>query len=303
MRVTRRNTDLCSWIRLIALSFAGAAVMLLTVCTGCNLFRFGLSDRLDKQAADPKNRGTLSAVRRVRDTVGLEIIFAERPVGDPLLSDKSLWEGVDTVGELRPELRRRLQKNGFKIGHMSSTPNQAVETILGLTSQSIGTRAPVREKQLTGRRVVRPSGGETEIQTSRFFPTFSIRLDDLQQEPIQVKNARCVLRVKAEKLEEGWARLEFTPQIHHGRLEWRAVATGTGLKGSTSQRIHSLYSHRFSITLNVGEMVLITGNPNLPGSLGAKFFIAGAAGNRVQRVLFIRLANVTPSKSAISTER
>jgi|GEM_PF-347808 len=289
----------------------------LLTCAGCSLFRFGWSDDVSTNGDPHAKKPSLPAIRRSRDTVGLEIVFAERPVDDPLLADAALWEGVDTVGELKPETRKRLLRQGFKVGHMSATPNAAVESLLGLTSQSTGTRAPVGRRQLAGQRIVRPLGGDTEVQTSRYFPMFTY--DGLPRpsrsatalegrrtgpdEPFRARNARCVLRVKVEQLDDGFARLQFTPEIHHGRMGWRPQATEMGLQGTTSQKIHYLYDQRFTMTLNTGEMAVLTADSALPDSLGNRFFIDGEPGSRTQRVLFIRLADVAASQAVVRESR
>lgn len=269
------------------------------MCAGCSLLRFGWSDQFSDSNHPDSKKTSLPAIRRLRDTVGLEIVFAERPVDDPLLSNASLWEGVDTVGEIKPAVRKRLQRNGFKVGHMSATPNQAVESLLGLTSQSTGTRAPVGRMQLAGQRIVRPAGGDTEVQTSRYFPTISVQLDDASPGPFRAQNARCVFRVKVQQLDDGFAKLEFTPEIHHGRLGWRPMATETGLQGTTAQKIQHFYDQRFSITLNTGEMAVITADASQTESLGALFFTDGDRGGRKQRVLFVRLADVAKSPTVM----
>jgi hypothetical protein len=284
----------------------------LLMCAGCSLFRFGWTDEVSTTRNPDAKKPSLPAIRRSRDTVGLEIVFAERPIDDPLLSNAALWEGVDTVGELTPETRKRLLRHGFKVGHMSATPNAAVESLLGLTSQSTGTRTPVGRRQLAGQRIVRPLGGDTEVQTSRYFPTFAVQLDDEPGERpgrskrpgrFEARNARCVLRVKVEQLDDGFAKLQFTPEIHHGRLGWRPMATELGLQGTTAQKIQHLYDQRFTLTLNTGEMAVITADSALPDSLAGRFFIDGDPGSRTQRVLFVRLADVATSRAVIRESR
>jgi len=279
-------------------------VAALQMIGGCRLFERNVSRMADSPNISSSSQTSLPTVRRMPETVGLEIIFAKRPVDDPLLSDEQLWQGVDTVGALRPELRLRLQRNGLQVGHASSAANPAIETMLGLTSESTGIRAPVDSRKLVGRRVIRPVGGFTEVETNHPVRKLHFTLDDQDEQqdepdsqPLEFENARCVLRVKAERLQDGWAKLEFTPEIHHGRLGWRPMATEVGWKGTTSQKVHRLYHHRFSLTLNTGEMAVITGNHNRPGSLGARFFLDG---NGMQRVLFVRLADVA-TREPIST--
>lgn len=263
--------------------------------TGCRLFNSGwfgsLTDRSNSKQKK-SDRAALPAIPRLPQTVGLEVVFVERPVGDPLLKEKNLWLGVDTVGELDPETRDRLQKDGFRIGHVNSAANPAIESMLGVVAQTSGVASPVDPRSLTGRRLFRPAGGKTDVQVSRYRKLLRIDLSG-PAKPVEFENARCMFNVKADKLQDGWARLEFTPEIHHGRLGWRPMATDAGWKGTTSQKVHRLYTHRFSMTLNQGEMAVITADNRRAESLGGQFFRDGEPGSQVQRVLLVRLIDAS----------
>lgn len=269
-----------------------AAVLVLG---GCQLFHNHPAQAF-LPAQDEKSSVDLPAVRPNPAAVALEIVFVERPADDPLLAADKLWEGIDTVGQIDPAVRRRLTDRGFLVGLASATPNPAIETMLGLTAQSSGARAPVDRRRLAGRRVFRPEGGATEVQTSRPCALLPVSLPG--DRPREFRNARCVLRVTAERLEDGWAKLQFTPEIHHGRLGWRPMATTAGWQGSTSQRIYRFYDQRFSVTLNTGEMAVITADPQRSGSLGTHFFTEGSGSQRVQRVLIVRLSGTAERTSA-----
>ena len=228
------------------------------VCAGgCGLFRRPPSLE-DISKPEDKGRATLPSIRRRAETVGLELVFVDRPASDPLLRESELWRGVDTVGELTQEVRNRLHKNGFRVGHSSSTPNDALETMLGLTT--VHGESQSREN-LTGTRIFRPKGGDTEIQTSRPHPEFLAQQSSPGERPLRFRNARCVFRVKILSAGKGWAKLEFTPEIHHGRHGWRPIATGDGWEGKTGQNAYRLFDHRFQITLNAGEMAILTADP------------------------------------------
>ena len=268
------------------------AMGMIAVCLcGCTLL-----DRVtDFNNPEHNHDGELPGIRRPVNSVGLELVFVERPVNDPLLKPARLWEGVDTVGELTQEVRKRLHDNGFRVGHSSSTPNDALETLLGLSSADPHTPAPVARNQLAGRRIYRPVGGNTEIQTSRLFPEFIASPAEPDARRLEFQNARCLLRVKVLRVGKGWAELEFTPEIHHGRHVWRPMATGMGYqRGTTSQKVHHLYDHRFRLTLNVGEMAILTADPSDDETTGARFF-AGSDGK--QRVIIVRVADIAAGRA------
>ncbi|MFQ5730724.1 MAG: hypothetical protein ACE5KM_02095 [Planctomycetaceae bacterium] len=277
-------------------AIAAIALGIVCSCAGCSLLRTGWSDVDDRRGDTDKGSSHLPAIRRPGRSVGLEIVFVERPANDPLMSDRNLWEGVDTVGELAPEVRMRLRGSGFRVGHSSATPNEAIETMLGLTSADTGTRAPVGREQLSGRRIYRPAGGETEVQTSRVYPEFVIPASDSRSPRLEFRNARCLFRVKVRQVANGWTELEFTPEIHHGRNGWRPIATGMGWQGTTSQKVHRLYDRRFRLTLNLGEMAILSAGPKQPDSTGSRFFLDGKGPGGKQRVLIVRVADIAGNR-------
>jgi hypothetical protein len=112
-------------------------------------------------------------------------------------------------------------------------------------------------------------------------------------EPKEFRDARFVFRVKAERDQDGWARIEFLPEIHHGEYRLRRVPGGVGFQLRTSQDVYPLYSQRFSLMLNVGEMAVITTDGENSASVGGHFFLGDGANARVQRVLVVRLSNMT----------
>lgn len=279
-----------------SISRRDAVVALLAMALGsggCSLFSKGLSSvRLETQPVNNSTSG-IPKIPRAADTVQLEMLFVERPVDDPLLGEQ-LWEGMDIVGD-DPVVRKRNLANGIRVGHSSATPNRAIETLLGLTNDG-GDAAPVDWKKLTGRRVIRPSGGDTVAQTSPYRAESTVKI--VGDEGVRVKDfhmARCVMRIKAQRLQEGWATLEFLPEIHHGQRRFRPISSESGWKGGTSQKIHRLYSQRFSLTLNVGDMAVISADNRMPDSLGGHFFMAGEPGDQVQRVLIVRLIDIKPA--------
>lgn len=275
--------------------------MLIVAAIGCTLFDRGtnLIEHFSQKAENAE--GVIPRIPRAANTVQLELMFVERPADDPLLGDDQLWAGLDTVTDVDPVVRKRLLANGLRIGHSSSTPNKAIESLLGLKSEHAGTAAPVDPNKLTGRRVVRPSGSDTVVQTAPMRAAASVKITT--DDGVRVKDytlTRTVMRVKAERLQKGWARLEFLPEIHHGKRRLRPISTETGWRNETSQKVHRLYSQRFSLTLNVGDMAVITADRNLPDSLGGTFFMAGEQGEQIQRVLIVRLSDIRKSDIVLS---
>ncbi len=273
--------------RAIARTLVAPVLMLaiLGLVSGCSLFSLTKKDN-----GDTIDR--LPAISSHRDTIQLEVVFIERPVNDPLIG-RVLWQEVDQVGALPPETRAALKRHGFKIGHISSSPPRALQTLLGLTSEFGDSQLSEKGAQLIGRRVVLQSGTGTEIQASPLYSTCSFPMLETEggTSAREFRNARCVLRLSAQREQDGWANLTFLPEIHHGGVHSRPAATPLGWQLRTTQEIEKLYDLKFALNLSLGEMVVITADSE-SDSIGHRFFLGTDHEAKLQRLLVVRLADM-----------
>jgi hypothetical protein len=260
---------------------------------GCSFFKDGAGLFGQRSQVAEGESPQLPPIPTSRDAIQLEVLLIERPVGDALLGD-TFWNEVDQVGSLEPETRLALSRNGFRIGHTGSEPPRALERMLELKSESAGGPKSDQQKNLIGRRIVLSSGGETEVQAGAIFSNCVVDIAGANKpESKEFQNARFVFRLKAERDQDGWARIEFLPEIHHGEYRLRRVPGGAGFQLRTSQDVYPLYSQRFSLMLNVGEMAVVTTDGENSSSVGGHFFLGDGENARVQRVLVVRLSNMT----------
>ena len=80
---------------------------------------------------DNKKVELLKPVPKDREAVHLEIFLIEKPLFDPLMG-KKLWKEVDQIAGIEVSVRENLNKNGFRIGRVSSRPPVALQSLLGL---------------------------------------------------------------------------------------------------------------------------------------------------------------------------
>lgn len=268
MPSTPSRRYLCGWLLLLAV-----------MPMACTMFNRPGDALFERTALLPPIPKTLDALR-------LEVIYVDRPIDDPLLRT-SLWKSVDQISNLSPEVRGMLRDNGIRFGHVSSTPPRPLQALLELSEES---------NDLSRQQFTLPSGADTTIETSPILPErqFSFRRADADVTDTY-KNARCVLRVSGERLQDGWARLDFLPEIHHSRHVTRPVAGDESLEFRTAQALVPLYAQRFAVTLNAGDILLLTvdrESPQLAGSIGQHFFLNAHTENRMQRLLIVRLAQI-----------
>jgi hypothetical protein len=258
----------------------------------------------------------LGKIPTSRTAVVLEIMFVERPINDPLLGSQ-LWDEVDQIGALPPAERASLAKAGFRVGRVGSNPPQALQKLIGLATDLTGQD----EKRLVSRRVVLPSGAETEIDPGLPHPKATINLPLAEgTESKTFETVRGVFRMTAKQLQDGWARIEFIPEIHHGRMALRAVPVRGEWQNKTTQDIVRLYRQQFALDLNVGEMIIITCDNESSDSAGHYFFHApeftdsaaetaetenpeqdrDPAKLGIRRLLIVRLSDLSTAKSLYS---
>jgi hypothetical protein len=172
-----------------------------------------------------------------------------------------------------------LRQNGFRVGIVGTNPPAALQRMLGLKSDFASEPEAEQTKQFSGRRVFLVSGSETEVQVSNLYPECTVAFAaDGPSEPRRFENATCKYRIRAFRVQDGWARLEFTPQISHGDDQLRhAVGEEMHWRYESGQLTESFRPQRFTIELKAGDMAIITAEDEAPATLGQLFFRGPAA--------------------------
>ena len=240
---------------------------------------FGLAgcESLFKSAAIPTTVNKLPALQAPPGSMELDVVYVERPVGDRLLG-RELWQHVDEVAAMDAEARRLLRRSGLRLGIVGSNPPVALQRMLGLKSDFNYEPDAEQAKQLVGRRFFLLSGGETDIQVSQPYPECMLRLQaDQSPAPRRFENAVCKFRMRATRLQDGWARLEFVPQLQHGYSQQSYTVADAGWKFQNGQETETLFRQRFEIKLGTGDMAVITAEDDDAESLGQLFFRGPAA--------------------------
>jgi hypothetical protein len=210
-------------------------------------------------------------------SIQLEVMYVERPVGDPLLGDE-LWRHVDQLASIDAETRNRIRKNGFRVGVVGANPPVALQKMLGLKSDFVSEPDAENAKQLVGRRFFPVSGGEIDVQVSPPYRECALDVGEGDApEPRRFENAVCKYRVRAVRVQDGWVGLEFVPQICHGDEHLRHAVGDAGWRFQNGQQTESYFLQRFDVKLGLGDMAVITSEDQAAGKLGQLFFRGPAA--------------------------
>jgi hypothetical protein len=232
-----------------------------------------------------------------RDSVQIDLIVLERPVGDPLLG-RPLWSQIDQVGAVSALENESLKRLGLRVGNAGESICPALEQILHESEPADGpssdTHISVKKQTLCiGPGVSSPIITNTLPKCTMDVPTVS----GTKQETFE--NFRGVLRLSAHHLQEEWARLEFVPEVDFGQERLRPAPASAGLQSvwqpTMSQEVETLLAQRFSTKLHVGEMIVITADaPENSRLWGTRAFVHDQPGTgAIQRVLLVRLANMS----------
>jgi hypothetical protein len=250
---------------------------------GCSIFP-------DATSTTTLTRPVLPPIQASPDAIQLELFFLERPAEDHVLST-GIWKEIDQIGALPSETREILSDNGFRVGHVSSNLPPTVQRLLGLIAE-IPADADESARPLLGRHQFLSPGVETEIPTGveHEHCEFLLR-DGNRSKVLEYDRVSCVLRMKAHRLQDGWVRVDFQPEIHHGDKLMRRMPTEEGWALKGGQNVDVRQAQRFSVTLNVGELALITSTSDDEGTLGDRFFCHEDRGMKRQRVLIVRIVD------------
>jgi hypothetical protein len=232
----------------------------------------------DKPQTLTQTSHKLPALQPPPGSMQLDMAYIEWPADDPQLGQQ-LWRHVDQVGPVDAETRLRLKQNGFRVGIVGTNPPAALQRMLGLKSDFASEPEAEQTKQLSGRSVFLVSGGDTEVQVSNPYPECTVSLPaEGPSEPRRFENAICKYRIRAFRIQDGWVKLEFTPQISHGDDQLRfAVGEEMRWQQQSGQLTETFRAQRFTIELKAGDMAIITAEDDSPASLGQLFFRGPAA--------------------------
>jgi len=282
-----RSRHRCVLIVLAAVALAGG---------GCALLQ-PLSSAFVWPGSSGTQQSLLPPIRPARDALQIDVTFVERPVGDPLLGN-SLWSGVDRVGAvIDPNERQSLDRLGLRVGNAGTTPCQSLERLLQ-PIDAVDSGAARNNVRMPMQSFWIRSAEESPIETNSLAKcSVDVPLPSGTKEK-KYENFKSILRLSTQRLQDGWARLEFIPEIHYGAKRLRPMpspdGSADGWQQRESQEVDPLFAQRFSVKLKVGEMIVITADPDQPHSFGHFGFVReDPAKGAMQRLLVVRLSKMT----------
>jgi hypothetical protein len=174
-------------------------------------------------------------------------------------------------------------KSGIRYGIAGTRPPESLTALIDTRYETLSHRDTYFKNPTV------ESGWETVLETWAYPDGCVI---EVNSEPRELQNVRCVMRIRAETTQEGWATLKFTPEIHHGASVGRFIPGDLSYRYQDAQDVIPLYDHEFSVDLNVGESVVIGPTTGPLASLGSHFFHGGSDDHPSQALLIVQLKNL-----------
>lgn len=266
------------------LSFGLMVAVVACALTGCSIF-----DR-DTTLTQQSDKSLLPPIQTPADAIHLEIMYVERPISDPLLG-RGLWEEMDQLAGIPAETRLNLLENGFRVGLAGTEPPPTLSTLLnGGDPEEYDEVAGI----WTNRRVALRTGAETDVHCSHAVGDWKIAVSrDGISTDRTYEQALGVIRVKLDDIEDGWVKLHLTPEVHHGVERMRREASDGQWNLSSSKDIDTVGTRGFSVHLSLNEMLVLSADDAARNRAGNHFFRREEDGRLMQRVIVIRVADLT----------
>lgn len=260
----------------------------------------------------------LPSLASLPHTLGLDVFFIERPIGDPLLGPE-LWESVDEnfMSALR---RQALKQNGLRIGIVGGHMPLPLETLLGLDGASSSPVPPAQSadqpgpavdpgftpvEKLTqgpwGRHLVLRQGNPSKIFAAGPLPECFILLDHNGVRGRRFTAARFLYDLRPTALSDSSVQLELHPEIQHGpaRIQYEDALN---YSSPVAQAVETFPHLACSATLTPGQMILMTMWPEAEQSLGWHFFTQQDDDTVKQRLIVVRVSKL-PAADELFAER
>lgn len=258
------------------------ACLLLSVLTagghGCALWLPSISDQSTLKAK-------MQPLASARDAIDIEVYFIDRRIGDPLIGE-GFWSTLHAITSVDPEVRERLKKDGFRFAMSASRPPRAMQALMALSSDSDPSRRALMQ------RYSLPAGQETYLLVSALADGVTLeRTHRGEPQQLNLEQPHFHLRVQAEKIQDGWAKLVIVPEVRHGRNQLRPRATDQDWRFDQGQESLVLYEDRLSAEVNIGEILVLGLAPSSENSL-AKHYFRGDESQGIERLILIRVADM-----------
>jgi len=280
-------------------------LLLFTTVSGCALFRESATDQL--QAKIDKERSRLTEAGPTGNPVKRIVRLTSSVIAQPVSEDRirqAVWRQMCESCLEKPQVRRSLNQNGFRVGVSQPPYPWALESLLSTSRKQADTgsganssRSPMffsASRRGSGIPIVIPDGGETQIEVRR--GTAAEIPADASISGVTGLGAgeevRCVLRVEPIESQDDWTLVRFRPELHFGVEAMRlTVSAGRDLL-PVRQKIIPLFEQQFEIKLHRDDVVVLGYHPASEWTVGQFFFQADSLSSSMEHLLVLKMSGI-----------
>ena len=213
-------------------------------------------------------------------SVAIEVFSICIPSDAPDMADR-VWQEVDEQA-LPVDVRRQLEKHGFRAGTLAGQIPSALEKLLDLKDkpgapdqvQHVNIADLATPARVTLQHMQVQAGQRYEVTASSVLDKMSIlAAEGGELHGLTYEQAQGVFDLHVTPQPDGRVELALIPEVHHGQTRQHWVGDQAIFRLETGRARRAFDELKLTATLGPGAMLLLGSQPNRPGSLGHSFFL------------------------------
>jgi hypothetical protein len=232
-------------------------------------------------------------------SVALEVFSIRLPAGDPQAIGH-IWEEVDEQS-LPVEVRRKLEKNGFRVGVLAGQIPPSLSKLLELKGkpsaggevQQVKISDLVTPARVSSQHMQTRAGQRYEVAASGVLEKMPVLVTEAGEiHGLTYEQAQGIFAVHVSPQPDGRVELELVPEIHHGQTRQHWVGDQSIFRLETGRPKRAFEELKLSAVLGPGGILILGSQTNRQGSLGHYFFLEnnGRDDRLDEKLILIRLS-------------
>jgi hypothetical protein len=232
-------------------------------------------------------------------SVAIEVISLRLPAGDPQLVQK-IWQEVDEQS-LPVEVRRKLEKDGFRAGVLAGQIPPSLSKLLELKPAAAGSGDVqqvkiadfVKPARVTSQHLQTRAGQRYEIAASGVLEKMPVLVSESGEiHGLTYERAQGIFAVRVTPQLDGRVEVELSPEVHHGKTRQHWVGDQSIFRLETGRPKRAFEELKLSAMLGPGGILILGSQPDRQGSLGHYFFLEnnGRDDRLDEKLILVRLS-------------
>jgi hypothetical protein len=253
---------------------------------------------LAPDAKDPAG-SILQPTQMAPGSAAIEVFSVRLPPGEPDLASR-IWQEVDEQ-HFPIEVRRKLEKNGFRAGVLAGQIPPALARLLELKGkpsaggevQQVKIADLVTPSRVSLQHLQTRAGQRYEITASGVIEKMPVMMSEAGElRGRTYDQAQGVFALHVAPQPDGRVQLELVPEIHHGQTRQHWVGDQSIFRLETGRAKRAFDDLKLTAVMGPGAMLLLGSQPNRQGSLGHYFFLEsnGRDDQFDQKLVLVRLS-------------